>query len=85
MFDETPDALHEANVIREFVRHPGFTIFKREVEKKIADSRNEWLKVDKEKAEEIRLQAKSWGEVFDLLKRLIIKGDAVTYAQKQKE
>ena len=83
--DEINPSIHEANMLRDFVRHPGFEILKREVSSKITDTRSEWLKADKEKAEEIRIQAKAWGEVFDLLKRLILKGDAVKFVEKQKE
>lgn len=83
--EETRDSIHEANVLRDFVRHEGFKLLQREIEKKLSDSRNEWLKADKDKAEELRLQAKPWGEISALLARLINKGEAVKFAEAQKE
>lgn len=83
--EELNAAVHEANVLRSFVQHEGFKILQREVEKKLADSRGEWLKADKDKAEEIRLQAKPWGEISSLLARLINKGEAAKFAEAQKE
>jgi hypothetical protein len=78
---DTEKSIHEAAVVREFVKHPGFSILKREVEQKISDSRYAWLQADKDKAEEIRIQAKAWGDIFDLLKRIILKGDAAGLKQ----
>jgi len=82
--DNILPSVHEANLMRDFVKHPGFSILQREVQKKLVDARNEWLKADKEKAEEIRLQSKAWGEIEIMLKQLILKGDAVRFAEQQK-
>jgi len=81
---EVNNSVHEANVLRDFCAHAGFKILQREVAAKINDSRNEWLKADREKAEAIRVQTQAWGEVDSLLKRLILKGDAAKFAENLK-
>lgn len=83
---DTQQAIHEANVLREFCAHPGFAVLQREVGAKINDSRNEWLKAkDKDSAEAIRIQTQAWGDVENLLKRLMMKGDAAKVAAELKQ
>jgi hypothetical protein len=69
--------IDRASIIKEFVRHPGFKILETEINTKIQDGKNLWLSADtKDKAEEIRLQTKPWQDILNLLKKLILQGEA---------
>lgn len=67
---------NEASVIRSFVQHPGYAIFVREIEKRVADKKQSWLvATSAAEAEELRLSAKPWGEILHFAKSFIIRGD----------
>jgi hypothetical protein len=69
-------AANEASVMRSFVQHPGYALFVREIEKKLADKKQEWLQATtSEQAETIRLSTKPWGEILHFAKSFIIRGD----------
>lgn len=65
----------DAAVMREFVQHPGYQILVRELQAKVVDAKSMWLEaptaVD---AEKIRLAAKPWGDVLNLIKSIIVRG-----------
>jgi len=70
---------HEAGVMREFCRHPGFQLLKAELETRIADARHSWLKAPTPAdAEAIRLRASAYEEVYSFLKSKILAGDVAT-------
>jgi hypothetical protein len=69
--------IERSSIIKEFVRHPGFKILEAEISTKIQDCKNLWLNADtKDKAEEIRLQTKPWQDILNMLKKLILQGEA---------
>jgi hypothetical protein len=79
-------AANEAAVMRGFVQHPGYKLLVREIEKKIADKKNEWLNAKtSDEAEAIRLGNKAWGEILHFATALIIKGDLANRALPQKQ
>lgn len=65
----------DAATMREFVQHPGYQILIREIESQIKDSKNKWLEApNADEAEKIRLAAKPWGDVLNLIKAIMMRG-----------
>ena len=68
-------SVQQGVILEDFCRHAGFQILKRELERKIQDSKNEWLKAkSSQEAEEIRIKTKPYQEVYDLLTHKILQG-----------
>ena len=68
-------SVQQGLILEDFVRHAGFAVFKREIEQKINDSKQEWLKAKTtQEAENIRIKTQPWKEVFDLLTHKILQG-----------
>jgi hypothetical protein len=65
----------DASVMREFVQHPGYQILVREIQAQITDSKSKWLEApNADEAEKIRLAAKPWGDVLNLIKAIMMRG-----------
>jgi hypothetical protein len=65
----------DAAVMREFVNHPGYQILVREIQAKVTDAKSRWLEAPTaDEAEKIRLAAKPWGDVLNLIKSIIVRG-----------
>jgi hypothetical protein len=63
-------------VMRQFMNHPGFDIWHKDLQAKIDDNKKEWLTAeDPAIAERIRTRAIQLNEALDLMKRRIIAGD----------
>jgi hypothetical protein len=66
----------EGAVLREWAKHPGFTILKRWLDQEINDARNRWLSAsNKDEAEQLRLENKGLVKVYDFVKKTILQGD----------
>lgn len=65
----------EGDMIRSFCKHPGFALYKKAIEDKLADSKNKWLTGSKEDAEVARYRAQGLMEAFNELKKFILSGD----------
>jgi hypothetical protein len=65
----------DAAVMKEFVQHPGYQILVREIQAKVTDAKSKWLEAPTaDEAEKIRLAAKPWGDVLNLIKSIIVRG-----------
>lgn len=63
-------------VMRQFMNHPGFDIWHKDLQAKIEDNKKEWLTVtDPLQAERIRTRAVQLNEALDLIKRRVVAGD----------
>lgn len=68
--------VNEGQIARDFCKHPGFSVYKAEVEKKILDTRNLWLAAPSaELAEQMRHEAKGLAQAFEILKAMMVQGD----------
>lgn len=67
--------VQEASLLRDWCRHEGFKIWKKDLEDKIEDLKNEWLKADDEVGKKIKLRAQVYNEVLDSIKKKILEGD----------
>lgn len=74
--------VYESGVMRELYNHPGFKILKEAIEAKITDAKHDWLKADKEKAEEIRLKTRAYQDVYDLITGKILQGEVAKQTLK---
>jgi hypothetical protein len=63
------------SVIRSFVQHEGFKLFKEELETIVLDKKNKWLQGTDEEAKIFRYQAQGVEMALGILKRLILDGD----------
>lgn len=71
----------EGGEIRNWLKHPGFKTFQRHVEDLSKRDHQLWLKEkDPEKAEEVRQEARWFFHFNDLVKKLIMTGDAARNA-----
>jgi hypothetical protein len=77
---------HIGAIMRDFCRHQGFKILQDEIQAKIEDKRNAWLKATNAvEAEALRLQAQPWNEIMELLKKKIVEGDAANLARRSEQ
>jgi hypothetical protein len=68
--------IETGSVMRQFMNHPGFAIWHKDLQDKIDDVRKEWLTTDDPaKAERIRTRALQLNEALDLIKRRVMEGD----------
>lgn len=65
----------DGDTIREFCKHPGFKIYKQELEAIINDNKNSWLKGNDEDARVARYEARGVQKSLDVLKKFIFCGD----------
>jgi len=69
--------VHEAALLQEMCKHPGFQILQRLINEKIQDNKNLWLRADtQEKCWEIKLRTQPWQEIFDMIFKKIALGHA---------
>jgi hypothetical protein len=66
--------VNQAAVLKEFCQHPGFIIWKNELDKKMQDLKNEWLRVDASQGERIKIRAQVYNEMLDVIKSKILEG-----------
>lgn len=67
--------VQEASILREWCKHEGFKIWKKELDSRIEDLKNEWYKSDDEVGKKIKLRAQVYGEALDFIKKKILEGD----------
>jgi hypothetical protein len=73
--------VQEAAIIRDFCKHSGFAVLRKELDSKINDLKNSWLTAaDPATADKYRVRAQVYNEVLDCLKAKIIKGDMASKA-----
>lgn len=80
MIDEVTRAsllnkVQEAALLREWCQHEGYKIWRKELDAKMDDLKNEWFKSDDENGKRIKLRAQVYGEVLDLIKKKLIEGE----------
>lgn len=63
------------DMIRSLVKHPGFELYRKALEEKIADSKNKWLSGTDEEAKQARYRAQGLMEAINELKKFILSGD----------
>lgn len=63
------------SVIRSFAQHPGFKIYKEELDAIVSDKKNKWLQGSDEDAKIFRYQAQGVDMALGILKRMILDGD----------
>lgn len=63
------------SVIRQFAQHPGFKIYKDELDAIVSDKKNKWLQGSDEEAKIFRYQAQGVDMALGILKRMILDGD----------
>jgi hypothetical protein len=74
--------IQEGAIVRDFCKHSGFAIFKKELDAKINDLKNSWLSADADQADKFRIRAQVYNEVLDILKAKIIRGDTAARAMQ---
>lgn len=65
----------EGDAIRSFCLHPGFKLYQKALEDKIADKKHTWLRGSDEEAKAARMRAQGIQEALDELKKFILSGD----------
>jgi hypothetical protein len=65
----------EGDTIRDFCRHPGFALYKKELEVIISDNKNTWLQGNDEDAKTARYEARGVQKALSVLKKFILSGD----------
>lgn len=79
--EDTQKAKHQADaevgmIMRQFMNHPGFAIWNKDLEEKMNDTKKEWLTAKSpEDAERVRNRAIQLNLALDLVKRRVIAGD----------
>lgn len=63
------------SVIRSFAQHPGFKIYKEDLEAIVADKKNKWLQGTDEEAKIWRYQAQGVEMALGVIKRYVLEGD----------
>lgn len=62
--------------MRQFMNHPGFDIWHKDLQEKIDDTKKEWLTAGSpEEAEKVRNRAVQLNSALDLVKRRVVEGD----------
>lgn len=80
--EQLEQKISEGEVLKSWCQHPGYKIWKRELDAKINDLKNEWLKADDETGKKIKLRAQVYMEVLDVIKKKILEGEhALTMLQ----
>lgn len=67
--------VQEAALLRDWCKHEGFQIWKKELDSRIEDLKNEWFKSDDEAGKKIKLRAQVYNEALDFIKKKILEGD----------
>ncbi len=86
MSDELNDARNarlvakaeRGSVVRDFCRHAGFALYKKELEDIVTDKKQKWLQGNDEEAKIFRYQAQGVDLALGILKRMILDGDLAT-------
>ena len=68
----------EAGIIREFCQHPGFQIWRKELEAKMSDLKGKWFTSNEQDGEKLKLRAQVYSEMLDILKAKMLVGDAAS-------
>lgn len=63
------------STIRSFAQHPGFKIYKEELDAIVSDKKNRWLQGTDEEAKIFRYQAQGVEMALGIIKRMILDGD----------
>lgn len=73
----TPEQhISNANVIRDFINHPGMKILTEKLNKRIDLKRTEWLSAaSSEEAEKIRQDGRCYAALMGILNEFLIRGD----------
>ena len=64
-----------AAAYREMAQTAGFKDLQRELANRIADLKNKWMDADEVEAAKIKIRAKVYNEVLDIVKSKILQGD----------
>lgn len=63
------------HIIRAFCQHPGFKLYKAELDGILEDKKNAWLKGNDEDARIERIRAQGVQKAVDVLKQFMLLGD----------
>ena len=74
------EEIQEAAIVRDFCKHSGFSILKREIDGKLNDMKNSWLTATADEAEKYRISVQVYNEVLYILKAKMIRGDSAARA-----
>ena len=67
--------VNNGHIIRAFCQHPGFKLYKAELDAILEDKKNAWLKGNDEDARVERIRAQGVQKAVDVLKQFILLGD----------
>lgn len=67
--------VNNGNIIRSFCQHPGFKLYKAELDIILEDKKNAWLKGTEEDARLERIRAQGVQKAVDILKQFMLLGD----------
>lgn len=67
--------VNNGNIIRSFCQHPGFKLYKAELDAILEDKKNAWLKGTDEDAKKERIIAQGVQRAIEILKQFMVLGD----------
>lgn len=67
--------VNNGNIIRSFCQHPGFKLYKAELDAILEDKKNAWLKGSEEDARLERIRAQGVQRAVEVLKQFMVLGD----------
>jgi len=67
--------VNNGHIIRAFCQHPGFKLYKAELDAILEDKKNAWLKGNDEDARIERIRAQGVQKAVDILKQFMLLGD----------
>jgi hypothetical protein len=67
--------VNNGHIIRSFCQHPGFKLYKAELDLILEDKKNIWLRGSDEDAKTERIRAQGVQKAVDILKQFILIGD----------
>jgi len=67
--------VNNGHIIRAFCQHPGFKLYKAELDAILEDKKNAWLKGDDEEARKERIRAQGVQRAVEVLKQFMVLGD----------
>lgn len=67
--------VNNGHIIRAFCQHPGFKLYKAELDAILEDKKNAWLKGTEEVAREERIRAQGVQRAVEVLKQFMVLGD----------
>lgn len=73
--DRLTKDVNTGHIIRQFCQHPGFKLYKAELDAILEDKKNLWLKGSDDDAKLERLRAQGVQKAVDVLKQFILLGD----------